>query len=224
MFTRMPLDTERLPPADQPVFDWLTRHFGAEPRNFCRQLRWRIGWEADVPIDGAWRTVFVRGDRGGSFVGPMTMRQEAAVHGVVERHGLAVPHVHGVIDEPLAIVMDKLPGGINSGLIEDEAQRWKVRSEWIGTLARLHAIPLEEFAAIGLRTPRSSREAALGLYLPCIDIVRQRLAGRPLPVVEFLARWIERNAPEDRDRFGFVTADSGQFFVRRGRLYRDFRF
>ena len=209
--TSVRLDLNALSGLDLQVFAWLTHHFGAAPSALNRQLRWRVGWEADVLVDGQPKTVLVRMNRGDDFVGPLTMHQEAAVHGVMERHGVAAPHVHGVIDAPLAIVMDLLPGGINTGLIASETTRKKIRTAFIETLARLHAIPIEEFGRIGLKLPTTPREIAFGLYGACIDIVRQKMAGRPFGLVEFFARWLERNVPLDRTRAGFVTADAGQF-------------
>ncbi len=208
---RMVIDTAALSDVDRPVYEWLRDHFGCEPQNFCRQLRWRISWEADVVINGRLQGVLVRGARGKSARYPMTLHQEAQVHHVMERHGVLAPKVYGMIEDPIAIVMERLDGTINSALIEAPVARNKVRREFINALAKLHAIPVEEFGAIGLPVPKSAREIALSLYKPCIDIVRAAFADRPFPLTEFYARWLEKNAPEDRDRPGFVTADAGQF-------------
>ncbi len=208
---RMALDMSALDGLDKLVFDWLQSHFGHAPSAFYRQLRWRIGWEANVEIDGEVRGILVRGSRGQDHKSPMTMQQEAAAQQIMERHGVLAPHVYGMIENPLAIVMERLPGGINSALIEDDAARWKVRKEFVEALAKLHAIPVAEFAAIGMQVPTTAEDLALNLYRPCIDIVRERLGERPFPLVEFFARWLEANAPKDRARAGFVTGDAGQF-------------
>jgi aminoglycoside phosphotransferase (APT) family kinase protein len=209
--TRLPLDPAALSEVDQPVYDWLTQHFGAPPENFCRQLRWRIGWEADVQVGGETKTVIVRGNRGDDYQGPSTMHQEGKVHGIMERHGVPAPHVYGMIEDPLCIVMEKISGGINSELAGSDAVKWKVRSEFIQALTKLHAIPVEEFGEIGMFVPQTPQETALSLYRPCIDIVRKKLNGRPFGLVEFFALWLERNAPAHRTRRGFVTGDAGQF-------------
>jgi aminoglycoside phosphotransferase (APT) family kinase protein len=216
--TRMPLQTSALGGVDKPVYDWLEQHFGSAPSTFFRQLRWRIGWEADVLIGGQNTEVLVRGSRGKDHRSPISMQQEAQVHGIMERHGVRAPHVYGMIEEPLSIVMEKLEGGINSELITDENARWKVRSEFIQALAKLHAIPVEEFGEIGMFVPKTPQEIAFNLYGPCIDIVRERLGSQPFGLVEFFARWLERNIPKNRNRCGFVTADAGQF------LYKGDRF
>jgi len=215
---RMVLDTSALSEVDRPVYEWLCNHFGTEPQNFRRQLRWRISWEADVEIDGRLQGVLVRGARGKATRYPITLHQEGQIHHVMERHGVLAPKVYGMIEDPVAIVMERLPGTINTELIEDSADRAKVRREFIEALAKLHAIPVGEFGAIGLTVPKSARDLALNLYKPCIDIVRAAFVDRPFPLTEFYALWLERNAPEDRDRPGFVTADAGQF------LYDDDRF
>jgi len=214
---RLGMDTATLTGADRVVHDWIANHFGAAPLTFCRQMRWRTAWEAEVPVAGEVRTVLVRGSRGDAYTGPMTMRQEAGVHDIMERHGVPAPRVYGVIDEPLAIVMEKLPGGINSELIADPAARAKVREEFIEALVKLHAIPPGEFAAIGLPVGATPRESAFTLYKLSIDIVRDKLKY-PVGFVEFAARWLERNNPEGRERVGFVTGDAGQFMYDGDRL------
>lgn len=208
---RMVLEAATLSEVDRPVYEWLRERFGCEPQNFCRQLRWRTSWEADVEIDGKLQGILVRGARGKSARYPMTLHQEAQVHHVMERHGVLAPKVYGMIEDPVAIVMERLPGTINSALIADPVARTKVRYEFIAALAKLHAIPVTEFAATGLTVPANARETALSLYAPCIKIARDAFVDRPFALTEFYARWLERNAPEDRGRSGFVTADAGQF-------------
>jgi len=207
---RATIDTQAMNNDDRNVYNWLSSHFGGPPIKFFRQVRWRAAWEAEVRIDGQVKTVLVRGNRGDGFVGPITMRQEARIHDVLDRYGVPVPRVYGVIEEPLSIVMEKIPGGINSELAETEERRQSLRYQFVEALAKLHQIPVEEFAEFGMSVPTNSDAAAMNLYGRCIDIVREAL-NRPLGFVEFAARWLEQNRPKGRERVAFVTADSGQF-------------
>lgn len=209
--TRMSLDCSQLSDTDQPVYDWLCQHFGAPPQAFYRLLRWRLGWEALVKIEGESRWVVVRATRGDAFQPPIPLKLEARLHDVMEQHGVRVPHVYGMIDEPLAIVMEKLPGGINSELIADEDDRWKVRREYIEMIARLHEIPIEAFAEAGLALPGDRRHGSLEYYRRNIALVRDFMGGRPFPFLEFLDKWLVRHCPRGRDHLSLVTADSGQF-------------
>ncbi len=209
--TRMPLDTEHLPLLDQQVFDWLTARFGAPPLEFNRVLRWRTGWEATVSIDGKEQGLVVRANRGGSFKPPISLELEARLHDVMEANGVLVPHVYGMIDEPLAIVMEKLPGGINTNLIKNPDDRWKVRREFVEMLAILHEAPVDDFRAVGMSVAADPVRGSLEYYQYNCEHVRKASAGRPIPFLEFLDRWLERNMPTDRTRTGLVTADSAQF-------------
>jgi aminoglycoside phosphotransferase (APT) family kinase protein len=208
--TRVALDTQGLSPIDQQVHDWLTDRFGAPPSAFNRVLRWRMGWEATVEVDGQQRDVVVRSARGGIYEPPISLEQEARIHDVMEANGVRAPHVYGMIEKPLAFVMEKLEGGIDTSLIEDPDAQWKVRREFIDALARLHRIPVEQFGAIGLAVPEQPSLGSLENYKSTCQHVRRVAGETPIPYLEFLDRWLERHQP-NRDRSGFVTGDSGQF-------------
>lgn len=209
--TRALIDTDNLNATDRPVYEWLTQHFGAPPIEFYRLLRWRLSWEAVVMIDGYPEAVVIRATRGEGFSPPVPLEIEAQLHNVMEQHGVVAPHLYGMIEEPLAMVMSKLPGGINSDLITDDKQRWKVRSEYIESLAKLHSIPANEFAKIGLPLPQTPNMGSLEYYQRNIALVREQMASRPFPFLEFIDRWLVHHAPRHRERVTLVTADSGQF-------------
>src|ERR1700743_2438232 len=103
--TRVPLNVANLAPLDRQVFDWLKARFGKHPSQFNRVLRWRTGWDATVEVDGRDQGVMVRASRGKGFKPPIPLQLEARLHDVMEAHGVLVPHVYGMIEEPLAIVM-----------------------------------------------------------------------------------------------------------------------
>jgi len=217
-FALVQLDINNLNVTDQPVYEWLTQYFGEPPIKFYRLLRWRLGWEAMVSIDGVPASVLVRATRGEGFRAPISLRVEARLHDVMEQHGVKVPHFYGMIDEPEAMVMERLEGEINSELIEDEADRWKVRSEYIEMLARLHAIPIEEFEKVGLVRPNTPHLGSLEYYQRNISLMRNELAPRSMPFLEFLDKWLVSNVPQNRNRVALITADSGQFMYSHNRL------
>lgn len=218
VFALVEIDTANLNEVDRPVYEWLTQRFGAAPLQFKRLLRWRLGWEATVIIDGVPTGVLVRATRGEGFRAPIPLDLEARLHDVMEQHGVRAPHVYGMIDKPFAMVMERLEGGINTELIADADAQWKVRAEYIEMLARLHAIPVEEFAKAGLSLPTTPNRGSLEYYQGHITAMRNHLAPRSLPFLEFLDKWLVNNAPQHRDRVGLVTADSGQFMYEGDRM------
>src|SRR5690606_11469472 len=220
---RLGMDTATLTGADRVVHDWIANHFGAAPLTFCRQMRWRTAWEAEVPVAGEVRTVLVRGSRGDAYTGPMTMRQEAGVHDIMERHGVPAPRVYGVIDEPLAIVMEKLPGGINSELIADPAARAKVREEFIEALVKLHAIPPR---GVRRHWPAGGGHApGVGLYpLQAVHRYRSRQAQVPRGFCRICRPLAGAQQPRGAGAGGFCHRRCGPVHVRRRPPHRADRF
>lgn len=203
------IDPACLEPFDRKVFDWLTNNLGAVTR-FDRHPRWRPGWDAEVVRDGEIVPLFIRGPRGDSYVSPVDMIQEGAIHRALEANGIPAPRLLGVIDDPLSLVLERLPGTINSASIADEGKRRQVREDYIALIARLHQLPLDAFAEVGLPVPTSAEDIALGLYEPAMRIFHETI-GRPFPLMRFIANWLHRNVPRDRTKAAFINADAGQF-------------
>jgi hypothetical protein len=106
--------------------------------------------------------------------------------------------------------MERLPGLIDSGAIEDEAARQRVRDEFIDIVAKVHALPLAAFERVGLKVPQTPEEMVLSLYAPA-EAIFNKGVQRPFPLMRFIARWLRRNVPLDRQRVSFVNYDAGQF-------------
>lgn len=195
---------------DAKVYDWLTANMGPVIA-FERHARWRPGWDVAVKRPDGELPLYVRGPRGDTYVSPVDMVQEAEIHRVFEEHGIPAPHVFGMIEDPLCIVMERLPGRINSSMIEDPTVRRRVRREFIEIVAKAHSIPVEAFAGTNIPVPVTPREIALNLYAPSAAIFADRIGGRPWPLMEFAWDWIQRNVPTHCQRPSFVNYDGGQF-------------
>jgi aminoglycoside phosphotransferase (APT) family kinase protein len=196
--------------ADQKVKAWLERELGGTVVAFERQQRWRPAWFADLARDGSVHRYCVRGHRGGNFREMITLRQEADVNRVLLKHGVSVPRVHGMIDDPPAIVMDRLPGRVNLATAVDDAERDTVLDQYIEAMRRMHTIDVQEFGAIGLPVPADNRGAALNMYATG-EANYRRAKSAPSPMIEFMWRWLQRNVPAGRERRALIQADAAQF-------------
>ena len=147
----------------------------------------------------------------------ITLQQEADVNRVLLKHRIPVPVVHGMIDDPPAIVMDRLPGRVNLATALDDAERDTILDQYIEAMCRMHAIDIDEFAALGLPIPADNRAAALNMYKTGEANYREAKSA-PSPMIEFMWRWLRQNMPTGRDRTAFIQADSAQFLYENRRL------
>jgi aminoglycoside phosphotransferase (APT) family kinase protein len=203
--------------AEEKVGSWFERELGGNVVEIERQERWRAAWFVDVSRDGSLHRYYVRGSRGGNFRELITLRQEADVNRVLRAHGVPVPGVYGMIDDPPAIVMDRLPGRVNLATAVDDAERDAVLDQYIESMRRMHAIDVEEFAAIGLPVPADNRGAALNLYATGEANFRKAKSA-PSPMIEFMWGWLQRNVPTGRERRALIQADAAQFLYEHATL------
>ncbi|HEX3565246.1 MAG TPA: phosphotransferase, partial [Acidimicrobiales bacterium] len=203
--------------ADHKVQTWLERELEGTVLSFERQERWRPAWFAEVVHDGAVRHYYVRGQRGGNFREMITLHQEADVNRLLLAHGVPVPVVHGMIDDPPAIVMDRLPGRVNLATAVDDAERDAVLDQYVEAMRRMHAIDVDDVGAIGLPVPVDNQAAALNMYTTGEANYRQ-VKSAPSPMIEFMWRWLQRNVPAGRQRRALIQADSAQFLFENGTM------
>ena len=207
--------TETPDAAQAAVVDWIERAIGPV-RRIWRQGRWRPAWYADAEKDGEVVELFVRGDRMAHFPA-MPIRYEAEVMRVFGEEGVTVPRIYGFIDSVPAFVMSRVRGRPNMATAETEAARARLREQLAEQMARIHAIPPARLWALGAPNSDDPREVSLlnyrqaeGLYLK-----GDRL---PSPDIEFVRRWIDRNAPPCAEGPAVITVDSGQFLFEGDRL------
>ncbi|WP_261570020.1 phosphotransferase [Frankia gtarii] len=202
---------------DEQVRAWLERELDGTVVAFERQERWRAAWFADLTSQGELHRYYVRGHRGGNFREMITLEQEADINRVLHRHGVPVPRVHGMVDDPPAIVMDRLPGRVNLATALDDGERDAVLDQYVDAMCRMHAIDVGEFGALGLPVPADNRAAALSMYTTGERNYR-RAKTAPSPMIEFMWRWLCRNVPAGRTQRGLIQADAAQFLFDQGRM------
>jgi hypothetical protein len=214
----MPFDRSELAPEWQRAFAYVESEVGGRIVAAERQPRWRPAWFLELERSGGDRAaVYFRGARTETPRGVPQLRHEFRCLQVLEKHGIPVPHLYGFCPDPAGIVMDKAPGRFNLATADSDRERVAVRDEYMEILARVHALPLRDFEAIGLKPLSTPRELALGDLETWVRSYRQAKL-RPEPLLEFLIDWLERNVPGARSRVSFLMGDSGQFLFERGRV------
>lgn len=182
-----------------------------------RQIRWRPAWFVEVERDGELIPVHIRGDRNSDVVPFPDLRREADVIEILEQHGIPVPHIYGMCEDPPAIVMQTVPGTRDVSTAENDEQRRSVARQYIDALVAMHQLPLEPFVARGIKLPRGAEEIALAGLEAYTPLYRKH-KHRPEPLIEFATRWLRSNIPAHRTKPGFIAFDAGQFLFEKGKL------
>ena len=209
--------TAPVPPEWRQAFEWVERTIGGRVVRWEIQPRWRPACFIDVEVDGTIVALYWRGARGALDHGISDLHYEYNVLQVLEAHGIPVPHIYGFCDEPEGLLLARLPGRTEMVDAADDDERIALLDQYVEIMARMHAIPIADFEARGLRRPTTSDELGLADFDAWERVYRAKKRG-PAPMEEFGIRWIRRNMPPERSKVCFVTADCGQFLFEHGRI------
>lgn len=206
---------ESLVAADENIVRWFETEFGGTVVDLARQTRWRPVWFATVDRDGVRHELVVRGDRTDMpLIFPL--EHEMTFQRLLGEHGIPVATVRGWIDEPAAYVMDRVAGQEHfPDTPEDE--RDSAVDDYLAILARMHALPVEPFAAAGIQRAGDLSEAGL-VGLRRYEEHYRSLKVHPDPFLEFCLGWLRRNPIDTKGREAPIVWDSGQFHHEDGRI------
>lgn len=202
---------QNLPLHWKQAFEWTERRLGGRVIAWESQPRWRPACFFELEKDGGEvLPLYWRGARGEFHTSTRPLEREMQVIEIFERHGVAVPHPYGICEEPPGLLLEKIPGRFSLDRANDDAHRTKIIDEYLTELAKIHAIPVEEFEAIGYRRPKDAESSCMG---ETVGFERSYRAGKttPDPMIEFQLQWCKRNVPKGREELSFVVCDSGQF-------------
>ncbi|WP_445270966.1 phosphotransferase, partial [Streptomyces sp. DSM 41634] len=144
------------------------------------------------------------------------LSHEMTFQDLLHRNGIPVPRVYGWLDELPAYVMDRVPGRPDFA-DSTTAERDAVMAEYMRTLARIHALNVDEFEAAGItRAATPSTPGSVGMSY--FEKLYRQTKRRPDPFVEFALAWLRRNPLPDNTREAPVVWDSGQFHHQDGKI------
>ncbi len=197
------------------IVAWLEQNVGGRVVQIARQPRWRPVWFADLLRDGETLELCVRGDRTDMpLVFPL--EHEMVLQRTMHEHGIPTPKVYGLIESPLAYVMDRV-GGRNDFTASTDDERRRAVDEYLEILARLHALPIEPFVAAGVMRAASPAESGT-LGIRQYERLFRSVKKLPNPFIEFSLAWLKRNPPRSQGRESAIVWDSGQFHTEKGSI------
>ena len=194
---------------------WVEDHVGGRVTRIERLVRWRPVWRVEYRKDGVDKALLLKGDRPCTQL--YSLKHEMLVMEVLEKHGIGVPHIHGWMDNPKAFVMDWAEGDRDPGLIHTaienastlSPERWEASLKYMEELARMHRIPVSEFAHTEGGNPVGPRQIALSQFERQYALGLEE--GAIDATMEYFASWLRRNVPAHRTQASFITGDCGQF-------------
>ncbi len=199
------------------ITSWIEGNIGGSVDEIERVRRWRPIWHVHTTMDGARRSYIVKGVRAWDSI-PFSLDHEMHMTTVLEKHGLPVPHIHGMMEFPKAFVMDWVESDTrDAGLIQQSIElgtslspeRWAAALEYMELLAKAHKIPASEFCGEELTLPEGAEDVALNYYNRYYKMLEDRDIRDPMMM--FFTKWVRNNYPRDRATPCYVTGDCGQF-------------
>jgi aminoglycoside phosphotransferase (APT) family kinase protein len=204
-------------PTEQKLRTFIEKLTGGRVISMARQIRWRPAWFVDVEREGETLHLHIRGDRNSDILPFPDLRREADILQVLEAHKIPVPHIWGVCPDPMAIIMDAVPGTRDVSEAASDAERHSVVKQYATAVAAMHKIPVQEFVERGIELPQGAQAIALA-GLTAYGPLYVKTKKKPEPLIEFALRWLKSNVPRHRTRAAFIQFDSGQFLFEDGRL------
>ncbi len=209
----------------QPFLAWTEQTLGGRVVRAARQGERRSGgrpaWFLDVETADGAVACYARMDRGeGQLVSrEFTLEREFRILRALGDAGIRVPRVHGLCPAPAGILMDCVAGEFDYSALAPGAERDALDRDFLGELSKLHDLPVEPFAALGLAVPESAREYALA-DLAYWERTYRAALRKPVPLVTFATGWLQRNVPAPPDRPSLIQGDTGpgQFLFEASRV------
>jgi aminoglycoside phosphotransferase (APT) family kinase protein len=195
----------------------IERLVGGTVTALARQPRWRKAWYATVQRGAETIQIYVRGDKQIDAEVFPGLAREATILQLFAQGGLPVPHVYGMTEDPVGIVMDRVPGRREVIHAASDAERRHIARRYIDVLARMHSLDQAPFIAAGIDEPEGAEAIALAYLRPNVTLYRRTKRGAQ-PLVEFALLWMQRNVPRHRQVSAMIHADPGQFLFEHGKL------
>ncbi|MCW2526956.1 MAG: putative aminoglycoside phospho-transferase [Pseudonocardiales bacterium] len=199
------------------LVDRIEELLGGRVVSMERQPRWRKAWFVTVDRDGTNVPLYIRGDKQIDAEPYPGLDREAAILAALETGGVPVPHVYGMCQDPIAIVMEMVSGTRDVSTADDDEQRADIAEQYIAELARTHGLDLAPFEAAGVLVPDSPVGVALA-FVDANEVLYRRTKHGAEPLVEWALQWARRHVPAGRNHPAFILGDTGQFLFEDGRI------
>src|SRR5271170_5770124 len=195
----------------------IERLVGGRVVSLERQPRWRKAWYAVVERERVTVPIYVRGDKQIDAEPYPGLGREAAILGLFRANDLPVPRVYGMTENPIGIVMDRVPCTRDVEHAADDAERRSVADQYIAVLARMHSLDTAPFVAAGMVHPQGPAKTALS-YLDANIVLYRRTKRGAQPLVEFALQSMQRIVPMHRNTARVLHGDPENFLFEAGRL------
>lgn len=194
---------------DAKIRAWIAENIDGTITAFERLPRWRPSWQVTVERRAQTLELHVRGDRA-SGLGICPLRREYEVLRLFQRSGIPVPHIHGWIADPEAIVMAHVADTPFLGDLDGDPAVQRMVEDYAGHLAAVHALDITPFKEAGLAEGETPEAVALD-YLRLAES-HYEAEDQPDALLRFVTGWLRRHLPLHRNRNVVLIGDAPQFF------------
>jgi aminoglycoside phosphotransferase (APT) family kinase protein len=207
---------------DRELFDWVEQHFEvrivravqASGGNRARSFAIDLARPGGAPAEVFLRYSLPRPPS----VEPYTLQREAQVYRAIDRAGLKAPRLLAEHPTRPAIVTERARGIAEFRRLTDPVAKSAIASEFMETLARLHALDAADVTlngGVGSSRISDHVRAELAIWRAMYEETKVRD-----PLIEFAFAWLDRAMPDTGEPPVLTHGDAGpgNFMFENGRL------
>jgi aminoglycoside phosphotransferase (APT) family kinase protein len=194
------------------LYQWVEQAAGGSITRLARHIARREAWVVDITApNGAITEGFLRLDRNPIAGSATSLYKEARICDALSKTAVPVPQLYAWSDEHCAALLSRDGGRSDIDKLEDKQAQRAIMEDFIGIIARLHRLNVDQLGlddVLGPK-PQTAAELALGDLDLQLRNFKRFLSSYTDPLLTYGVQWLRRHVPADVPHMALVQGDTG---------------